>query len=297
MLKDRTINSFPYCSSRLYLIMQETILVTGAGGYVGAGIYQYLKDADLKIHGTYHSLQLFPELIHCDITDQKQVAELFERVQPAVVIHVAANGSNATCEEDPAQAMDLNVNATKYLVEQAANMDAKFIFISSFAAYNPRGVYGESKIQAESHVQELDKYMILRPSLIVGWSPNTQNDRPFNRFIKDIESVNRVVEYDTSWQFNVTFLSHLSQICKEIVLKENYQNTIVPVASDHLTSRYELAKAILSPFGIQVNSIDKHTSIQEPKIDWGIYQKLNLPTLDYDTGISEIISKAKVLHT
>ncbi|MBL8015554.1 MAG: sugar nucleotide-binding protein [Candidatus Doudnabacteria bacterium] len=277
--------------------MQKPILITGASGYVGAGIYQYLKDAGLEVSGTYHATKLFPELIHCDITDQKQVAEVFEKVHPAVVIHIAANGSNATCEEDPEKAIDLNVNATKYLAEQAARTGAKFIFISSFAAYNPRGVYGESKIQAERYVEQLDKYMILRPSLVVGWSPNTQNDRPFNRFVKDLEADKKVVEYDSSWQFNATFLSHLSQICKEIVLKENYQNTVVPVASNHLTSRYELARAILSPFGVQVKPVDKKANIPEPEIDWTIYQKLDLPTLDYDKGIAEIISKAKVLYT
>lgn len=273
--------------------IRKSVLITGASGYVGASIYQELKHENLDVHGTYLSTKLFEELIHCDLTDRQQVSDLFSRVKPDVVIHVAANASNGTCEENPEKAIDLNVNATRYLVEFAREYSSAFIFVSTFAAYNPKGVYGQSKVEAEEIVAQLGKYMILRPSLIIGLSPNTQNDRPFNRFVKDLQEGKKVVEYDSSWEFNVTFLDHVVSICRQIVIEDKFTNYMVPIVTNHLTSRYKLAKELLEPFGISVEPIDKKASIKEPAIDWEIYQHLELPTYDYAKGIQTVLNQMR----
>lgn len=264
------------------------ILVTGASGYVGAKIYKDLKEAGHEVTGTYYSNKLFEELEQIDLTNQSQVKELFEEIIPDMVIHVAANASNGSCEEDPEGAEDLNVNSTKYLVDEAKKHGSKFIFISTFGAYNPTGKYGKTKVEAEKIVQDLDKYMILRPSLIIGISPNTQNDRPFNRFLRNIENRDEIAEYDSSWEFNVTFLSHLSDICRAIIEKEIFNNIMIPVASKGITSRYKIANQLLSELEIEVRAIDQNRSTTEPQIDWNIYSELGLPELDYDEGIKLI---------
>jgi dTDP-4-dehydrorhamnose reductase len=276
--------------------MNQKVLITGASGYVGAKVYESFQDRGIKVIGTYFSHKLFDELVYCDLTDKDQVKELFDTHKPDIVIHIAANASNGSCEENPEAAKDLNVKATKYLVEESKKLNSKFIFISSLAAYNPRGVYGESKINGEELVSSLNHYMILRPSLIIGLSPNTTNDRPFNRFVQDLESNKKEVEYDSSWEFNVTFLSHLTDLCLNIIESGKYRNLVVPVVSKGITSRYKLAKEILGEFGISVKAIDKKSAIEEPEIDWEICDELNLPKLGYEEGVNEVIKDLKRLN-
>src|SRR5690606_28499442 len=110
-----------------------------------------------------------------------------------------------------------------------------------------------------------------------------------NRFVNDIENNNKEVEYDSSWEFNVTFLSHLAEVCLDIIKKDKYKNIVLPVITNGITSRYKLAEDILTPFGIKVKPIDKNAGNKEPIIDWDIFTKLDLPIKTYQEGISEII--------
>lgn len=265
------------------------VLLTGASGYVGAKIYKDLKEKDFDVVGTYHRQKLFEELIKCDLTNEEAVNSLFDNFKPDVVIHVAANASNSSAEKDPKSAVELNVSATKYLVNNSRKAGSKFIFISSFAAYSASGVYGRSKADAEDLVSTLPEYMILRPSLIVGLSPNIENDRPFNRIVKNMLNGDKQVEYDDSWKFNVTFLSHLSKLCIEIIQKNIFTSSVLPVVSNRVTSRYEIAKDILAKFNIEVTAIDEGRSSKEPEIDWSVYQQLGLSEMTYIEGIVEII--------
>jgi dTDP-4-dehydrorhamnose reductase len=126
-------------------------------------------------------------------------------------------------------------------------------------------------------------------------SPNSNNDRPFNRFVRNVLDKSTEVEYDSSWEFNVTFLSHLAAVCLNIIKEEKYKKIIVSVVSRQVTSRYKLGKDILSSFGITVKPIDKNAKTNEPEIDWNIYSQLNLPTMEYPEGIAEIIKDLQTI--
>ncbi len=279
------------------IVENTKILVTGASGYVGAKIYQDLKDIGFEVVGTYYTQKLFVDLVKCDITNRDEVKQLFSAHKPDIVIHSAANPSNSSAEKDPKSANNLNVTATEYLVNESRKTNTKFIFISTFAAYNATGVYGQSKLTAEKIVSLLSKYIILRPSLIIGLSPNTENDRPFNRIIKNIVNKDSHTEYDNSWKFNVTFLSHLSKICIEIIEKELFINDVLPVASNAISSRYKISQDILKNFNIKVTEIDEGRGTVEPEIDWSIYKKLGLSEMTYIEGIAEIVEDLKYLDT
>ena len=85
-------------------------------------------------------------------------------------------------------------------------MGAKVIFMSSFGAINPEDVYGETKFHSEEYVKNTKAgWIVLRPSLIIGYSPNTINDRPFNRILKNLDTKTDAI-YDTSWKFQPTYI-------------------------------------------------------------------------------------------
>jgi dTDP-4-dehydrorhamnose reductase len=267
------------------------LLITGASSYVGAKIYDDLKDI-YEVVGTYHTNKLFKDLISLDITREPDVFDIVQNFRPDYIIHVAANASSIWCENNPTDATTLNQQATKHLVDAANNNNSKMIYISSFAVMNPTNSYGKTKYNSEALVHQVKSgFIILRPSLIVGYSPNTHNDRPFNRLLKHIRE-NSEASYDTSWKFQPTYLRHISEIIQKII-ESNIFNEIIPIATPEIKSRFDLAKDILTPFNITVNSEDKKDTSPTFSEDLSKLKKLDLPEYTYKEMIRNIIEEIK----
>ena len=271
--------------------MSMNILITGASSYVGASIYSRLKDK-YSVVGTYHSNKLFPELELLDITIRKNVEEFVNLKKPDVIIHVAANPNASWCEKNPDEAVKINQESTRFLVDSANRINAKFIFISSYAVINHKSIYARTKLESEKIVKNTKAgYIILRPAHIVGYSPNTENDRQFNRFLKNVLE-NVPATYDTSWKFQPTYLKHISDIIMKIV-QSNIWNETIHVAVPELKSRFDLAKDILSPFGIEVKPENKNDNSPIFFTDLSELKELNLPQYTYDEMIIGIVQEIK----
>ncbi len=267
------------------------ILITGASSYVGAKIYADLKDK-FETTGTYFLNKLFEELKKLDITNQEEVTNLISNIKPEYIIHVAANASGGWCDKNPDLAKSINEDGTKYIVEAANKVNSKVIYISSFAAINPTIFYGETKLHGEDFVKKTKSgFNILRPSLIVGYSPNTTNDRPFNRLLKNLNEHTPAI-YDLSWKFQPTYLRHISEIIQKLI-KLNIGNKIIPIAVPEVKSRFDLAKDILTPFNIEVQSEDKQDKSPVFTENLSILKELNLPEYTYSKMIDNIIQELK----
>lgn len=268
------------------------ILITGASSYVGARIYFDLSKK-FEVVGTYNSSRLSENFVKLDITNNTEVVSVLEKEKPNIIIDVAANANSRWCEANPEAAIDLNEKATQYLVDAANKINSKIIYISSFAAFNPDNIYGKTKYNSEQIIKKTkNSWIILRPSLILGFSPNTTNDRPFNRLLKNLDE-GTLAEYDTSWKFQPTYLAHLSEIIEEIISR-NIKNKLIPVVIDELKSRFDTANDILSPFGVKVIPIDNHdTAHFSEKKDISQLKKLNLPIYTYNEMVQKIIEEIK----
>ncbi|HLC91026.1 MAG TPA: sugar nucleotide-binding protein [Candidatus Nanoarchaeia archaeon] len=267
------------------------ILITGASSYVGARIYADLKKI-YPVIGTYHSSQLFPELEHLDITDKQEVERIILKKKPEWIIHVAANPSSSWCEQNPEEAIAINETGTKYVVDAANKINSKVIFISSFAVFKGKNRYSKTKIAAENIVKSAKNgYVILRPSLILGFSPNTSNDRQFNRFIRNIKDHVPAV-YDTSWRFQATWLTHLVEVIEQI-MEKNILNEIIPVSVPELKSRYDIAKDILSEFHINVTPEDKQDPEPIVSDNQQKLKELGLPLHNYREMITGITKELR----
>ena len=145
---------------------------------------------------------------------------------------------------------------------------------------------------AEHYVQQTKAgFLILRPSLLVGFSPNTTNDRPFNRLLKNITHHTPSV-YDTSWQFQPTWLRHLCEVIEQCISQIVF-NHIIPIAVPQLCTRYSLAKDILSDFGVTVLAEDKKDTTPLFFDTQDTLHALGLPVYSYQQmidGIQEEIS-------
>jgi len=270
--------------------MKEKVLVTGASSYVGARLYCDLRQRFDAI-GTYNNTQLSDAFLHLDTTRKEDVKKLIDRVRPNTVVHVAANASAKWCEEHPNEATILNEGATKSVVEAAKAVNAGVIFISSFAAMDSSNVYGRTKAESEKSVQEMDKWVIIRPSLVIGYSPNTTNDRPFNRLLKNIDEGNPAV-YDTSWKFQPSYLRHISEIIT-LVIDKGINAQTIPIAVSVLKSRFDVARDILTKFNIKVTPEDKQDKTPVLKDDLSKLKELGLPIYEYDEIIRVCVEEIR----
>jgi dTDP-4-dehydrorhamnose reductase len=267
------------------------ILITGASGYVGASIYSRLKNK-YDVIGTYNSQKLFPEHEFLDITDKASVMSMILSKKPDVIIHVAAKASGGWCEKNPEQAISINQEGTKNIVDAANAVKSKLIFISTFAINNPDSVYGHTKILSEQYVKDVKAgYVILRPAHIIGISPNTINDREVNRFLKNIVD-NVPAIYDTSQILQPTWLRHLCEVIEEI-LKRGIINETIPVSVPESKNRYEMARDILSEFNVKVIPEDKHSTTPPLIGQLDKLKELKLPFYTYNEMVAGIVQEIK----
>lgn len=267
------------------------ILLTGASSYVGARLYFDIS----KFHdvlGTYSLHQLSSRLVHLDITNSNEMEKIINSYSPDIILHVAQNPDPRWCEAHPSEAKKLNLEATKNLVTLANSVHSRMVYISSFAAINPKNVYAKTKYESELLTKSVDAgFLIIRPSFILGYSPNTSNDRPFNRLLKNLDQ-GTLAEYDTSWKFQPTYVGHISQVILTCINKNIWGETIHVTVPD-LKTRYETACDILNPFNITVTPVDKHDTTNVIPYDLHELSDLHLPQYTYQRMINTIIEEIR----
>lgn len=144
------------------LFSDRTVLITGAGGSIGSElarqIHRYspgrlvLLDRDesalhqvlLSIDG--RALLDSDDLVLADIRDQERLSEVFELVQPHIVVHAAALKHMPMLERAPLEAYKTNVLGTRNVLNEAQRWRVPIVVnISTDKAADPENVLGYSK--------------------------------------------------------------------------------------------------------------------------------------------------------
>ena len=157
------------------------VLITGATGFVGYTLTNFLRDNGYDVIGVSRSAGKCVDFT-ADLTKIESVKEIRSKYNPDVIIHLAAMARTDECEKNPEESYLVNVISTKNLAETFS--DKKFVFFSTYAVYNtPEGncdelcdvkatnQYISTKIDAEKYVICLKNYIIFRPSVIFGYMP------------------------------------------------------------------------------------------------------------------------------
>jgi FlaA1/EpsC-like NDP-sugar epimerase len=153
---------------------QQRILITGAAGSIGSEIVRQLMkfetsliilndQSETALHDLYlelgddHQVKNFHAFIG-DVRDKKRMEHLFETYKPHYVYHAAAYKHVPLMEDNPSEAIKVNVLGTKIIADLSVKYGVrKFVMISTDKAVNPTNVMGASKRVAEIYVQSLNK--------------------------------------------------------------------------------------------------------------------------------------------
>lgn len=150
----------------LELVRGRVVLVTGAGGSIGAELVRQIANASPSLlvllgHGEnsiFESEQMlrgdFPQLrieaVIADIRDRERIRQVFNRVRPAVVFHAAAHKHVPLMEENLEEAITNNVIGTRHIVDASIESGVeRLVLISTDKAVAPISGMGASKRIAE----------------------------------------------------------------------------------------------------------------------------------------------------
>ncbi len=151
----------------------KRVLVTGAAGSIGSEICrQVLSYGPERLimvdNGETPMYEVLNELARsgadvskiqsyiCDVTREYRVNEVFRMEKPEVVFHAAAYKHVPLMEENPKEAVRVNIMGTRIVAEAAIAVGSeKFVMVSTDKAVNPSNVMGATKRTAEILVQSL----------------------------------------------------------------------------------------------------------------------------------------------
>src|SRR5439155_22959060 len=122
------------------------ILVTGGAGFIGSHIVDHYIAAghevaivdNMWIEGGGKEVNLNPHahFYHADITNDAQLAQIFDQVKPEIVNHHAAQHSVAISTKDPRHDARVNVLGLLNVLTNCTRVSTrKIIFASSGASY------------------------------------------------------------------------------------------------------------------------------------------------------------------
>jgi FlaA1/EpsC-like NDP-sugar epimerase len=144
----------------------ETVLVTGAGGSIGAELCRQIArvaparlvlvenseaalfDVERELLEERDFSAVAPVLGDCG--DRAKMSQIFERYRPSVIFHAAAYKHVALLEANPLEAVRNNTLATKVMADVAVEYRAaRFVLVSTDKAASPKNLLGQSKAVCE----------------------------------------------------------------------------------------------------------------------------------------------------
>ncbi len=150
------------------------IIVTGASGFVGAHLVVGLANSGYKVVALCGKNSPSKEVLtkaigvdNLDLSEPKQVAEVWQKHQPAAVIHAAALSTASGCAKNPELAKLANVTATENVVNASKDLASRplVIYLSTDLVFSgktappggfiesdessPASLYAETKYQGE----------------------------------------------------------------------------------------------------------------------------------------------------
>lgn len=164
---------------------KQTILITGGTSYTARFMIEKLmRETEAKLVLTSRQPALIPvkehERITClegNLNDLATFQKVFQRHSITHVIHLAAMARLGICEQDPAEAIRINLQGTLGLVQIAQEHQVKtFVFTSSDLARDAKSVVGMCKYLIEDEFRKMTftstKFLTVRMPNILD-SPGT----------------------------------------------------------------------------------------------------------------------------
>jgi FlaA1/EpsC-like NDP-sugar epimerase len=171
----------------------KVVMITGAAGSIGSEIVRQLLNyfpakiilvdqAESALYDLEFEIKkLIPDNTNVqiaigDVADRTRMSRIFRSSRPHLVFHAAAYKHVPMMENNPYEAVKVNIIGTRIIAELSAEYDvAKFVMVSTDKAVNPTNVMGATKRVAEMFTQSMNyvnnintKYIATRFGNVLG---------------------------------------------------------------------------------------------------------------------------------
>jgi dTDP-4-dehydrorhamnose reductase len=253
----------------------DSLLVTGASGLLGRCLLD--ADWDCEVVGTYYTtpIETDREMVQLDVRDAGEVRQVFDRVEPDVVIHSAAATSVEACEDDPELARETNALGTKHVVDAATAAGVRVIYPSTAYVFGddapvngeddepaPINSYGRSKLDGEEYVQKTcPDGLIVRFCVVVSLLRTEYPD--FGSWVRRQLEAGERVKLIADQRITPTVLTDAVNALRFLIARE--LNGVFHITSPDQLTRYELGREIARRHGLDTDLIEP---ISLAEMDW-----------------------------
>ena len=231
------------------------VFITGANGFLGQHLSIYMHNNKYEVYAVSRGENKIPDAkisyFNLELTNKELVIAMITTIRPDVIIHTAAMSKPDECHLNRETCLLNNVTVTEYLLEDAKQVSARFIYISTDFVFgeggphselsvpDPLNFYGESKLMAENLVKNSGLHQnIVRPVFIYGalW----EGLRPsFIHWVKKKLESKQSIKVVIDQHRTPTFVL---DICKGIdLLIQNNTHESFHFAGSEMISPYDMA--------------------------------------------------------
>ncbi len=157
-------------------LKNKVVMITGAAGSIGSELARqvlnhapkrvilidqaesaiYTLQYELKKLSKQHGNAHIVEFLVANVKDRLRMTGIMDLYRPDIIFHAAAYKHVPLMEENPYEALMVNVFGTKIMADLALKFEAeKFVMISTDKAVNPTNIMGASKRIAEIYIHSL----------------------------------------------------------------------------------------------------------------------------------------------
>ena len=236
--------------------LKPKLLITGGTGVLGGALTEELDCSYDCIPLAKNSTPDNGAMVN--LTDKNESNSILNKVYPDVIIHAAALTDVDSCEKNLKSAFQLNVQATRYIVDWILkqNKIIRLVYISTDSVYDdcesgcseevvlPGNVYSLTKLWAEDLVSKVDGSLILRTNFYTAYG---------KRGIVDwlTKSINQNITLTlfTDIKFSPLYLNQLTNIILKC-LSTNIGGVFNVGASGGGISKSEFIKLVVKYFSL-----------------------------------------------
>lgn len=242
----------------------QRLLVLGSSGQLGRQIMR-VAAADSSIE-TIGLARANPGGLSFDLAKPSATEELIESLRPSHTILAAAATNVAWCETHVDESWAVNVTGTNAVARACKRIESTLTFLSTDYVFdgssapsgeedptNPLNEYGRQKLAGEEAIAATsDRTLIIRTCQVFGRDPRRAN---FVLRVVDRLRDGEILQAPTNLYGTPTYAEDLARDVLALTLEG--AEGIWHVAGDSFVSRFDLASAAATAFGLKAARIER----------------------------------------
>jgi dTDP-4-dehydrorhamnose reductase len=270
LIAERGTGSVP--SADLTRGARKTIWLTGGSGFLGSHILPLLTRDRWRIAYIRGRHRVAGEAIwalHATLTEPDGLHGAARGFPPDVIIHAAAISTAKACLENPEQARQINVEATRHLANLARENGAHFIYISTDMVFDgkaapyaedaspaPISLYGETKAEGERAVMESGaSWAVLRCPLMYGLIKGEHQNSNLSWLLKGLRGDDPLPKlFDDEWR-SVGDVRYVAQAIVQAA--ETKASGVFHLGGPERLSRWDFGQLVADVWGLPQEKIER----------------------------------------